>query len=177
MSFTHKLVVFISFPRLSSCKVIILFTIVILIVNQRPKCTLQHPTEKRTPSNHIADNYSRAPTTPDPKIGTVPNCEDLKKTVMKTGYSVSGCRGRLGNQLGVMALGMQIYLRFGTRLLVNHLQYKKLNNVFDMEQICKSDASTFCIGLPKVLSEFRKRMKIQEKFVSAAIAIVNKTRE
>ncbi|XP_075255067.1 uncharacterized protein LOC142347616 isoform X2 [Convolutriloba macropyga] len=43
---------------------------------------------------------------------------------------------------------MQIYLRFGAPLLVDPLQYKILNDVFDMDQICRSDVSAFCIVLP-----------------------------
>ncbi|XP_075250316.1 uncharacterized protein LOC142342701 isoform X1 [Convolutriloba macropyga] len=229
MSFTHKHAVLIGFPRLSCSTVYILFAIAFLIVNQRPNCTLKSH-EKINPSKDLVINYSRTTTTMDPESGAVLNCEDLKKSVMKTGYSISECRGRLGNQLGMMALGLQVHLRFGTRLLVQPLQYTKLVNVFDMEQICKSDASSFCIVLPKgcrltarkkdtiyfkreqlwkkgislygkypsalkgkrvqlndfpqflpwlveILSEFRKRMKIHERVVSAATEIVNKTRE
>ncbi|XP_075264760.1 uncharacterized protein LOC142356878, partial [Convolutriloba macropyga] len=68
---------------------------------------------------------------------------------MFAGYSISGCRGRLGNQLGVVALGMQMHLRFGIRLLIDPFQYRILNDVFDMEQICKRDGSSFCMRIPK----------------------------
>ncbi|XP_075264376.1 uncharacterized protein LOC142356330, partial [Convolutriloba macropyga] len=48
-----------------------------------------------------------------------------------------------------MALGFQIYLRFGIRLLVDPFQFRILNNVFNMRVICKNDASTFCMRIPK----------------------------
>ena len=73
------------FPRLSFCTVFIMFTIAFLIIHERPNCTLQKPLEEITPSYYVFANYSRAHTTRDPKSDAEPNCEDLNKTVMKTG--------------------------------------------------------------------------------------------
>ena len=76
-------------------------------------------------------------------------CNPFPKELIKTGFVVSGCTGRLGNQLGVLSLGMAMYLKFGIQLALKHDQYKILDVVFDMKKTCAKDGTTFCTELPR----------------------------
>ena len=44
------------------------------------------------------------------------NCSEIHKLLSSRGFSESDCLGRLGNQLGVVALGLAINLQFGNIL-------------------------------------------------------------
>ena len=78
----------------------------------------------------------------------LPTCTPFPKDLVNTGFVVSRCKGRLGNQLGVLSLAMAIYLKFGIRLALNPDQHKILANAFDMEKTCTDNGTTFCIRLP-----------------------------
>ena len=78
----------------------------------------------------------------------LPTCTPFPKDLVNTGFVVSACNGRLGNQLGVLSLAMAIYLKFGIRLALGPIQHKILANVFDMEKACADNGTTFCIRLP-----------------------------
>ncbi|XP_063717273.1 uncharacterized protein LOC134844498 [Symsagittifera roscoffensis] len=82
----------------------------------------------------------------DPKFS---NCSRLNEFVKREGFSMSMCGTQLGNQLGVLALGMMIENQFGVKLIINKSQRSKLGAVFPIDDICKSDGSTFCITNPE----------------------------
>jgi len=77
-------------------------------------------------------------------------------------YSISGCNGRLGNQLGVMALGFGLYQQFKVNLLLNPGQLSELEKVFEMS-VCKGhggNPSTFCAVYPAPDCQFLERPTI-----------------
>ena len=96
---------------------------------------------KYNPLERFAENIDNAL-----KLAT---CNPFPKDLIKTGFVVSECTGRLGNQLGVLSLGMAMYLKFGIQLALKHDQYKILDVVFDMKKTCAKDGTTFCTELPR----------------------------
>ena len=78
----------------------------------------------------------------------LPTCTPFPKDLVNTGFVVSRCKGRLGNQLGVLSLAMAIYLKFGIRLALDPYQQKVLAHAFDIEKTCADNGTTFCIRLP-----------------------------
>ena len=74
-------------------------------------------------------------------------CELLRRNAERTGYSISYCRGRLGNQLGVLSLGLEIYLKYGIKVFVSQTQAKFLHNAFEISSIC-SGKDAFCTIVP-----------------------------
>ena len=49
---------------------------------------------------------------------------------------------------------MMIENQFGVKLIINKSQRSKLGAVFPIDDICKSDGSTFCIANPEGLLVF-----------------------
>ena len=62
--------------------------------------------------------------------------------------ALTDCNGRMGNILGVMSLGLQLFLKRGVRLVLFLSQYQELMGCFD-PSVCAEDGSTFCIVLPE----------------------------
>ena len=100
-----------------------------------------HDLSKNNPLKSFAENIKMLK-----KLAT---CNPFPKDLIKTGFMVSGCDGRLGNQLGVLSLGMAMYLKFGIQLALKHDQYKTLAVAFDMKKTCAKDGTTFCVELPR----------------------------
>ena len=64
---------------------------------------------------------------------------------MVTGVTRSPCRGRLGNQLGVLALGLQLFLKYGVKMVIDKDQERELSTTFEIEKTCNSQESSFCM--------------------------------
>ena len=76
-------------------------------------------------------------------------CQKFPEPLVKSGYMVSKCNGRLGNQLGLMSFGLAMNLKFGLKLGLKDYQYRILAAVFDLEEACGPNKSTsFCVRLP-----------------------------
>ena len=43
-------------------------------------------------------------------------CAGIQNLLAKEGFSISSCNGRIGNQLGLISLGLAIYRQFGVKL-------------------------------------------------------------
>ena len=67
--------------------------------------------------------------------------QELKSTSASLMWS--SCDGRLGNQMGFVALGFQAYLQYGIRVGLNHFQYTELNSTFDLAG-CSTSNHTIC---------------------------------
>ncbi|XP_075256267.1 uncharacterized protein LOC142348702 [Convolutriloba macropyga] len=80
------------------------------------------------------------------------NCSEIQNLLLQHGFGQSNCNGRLGNQLGLLALGLAVNLQFGSKLVLNEFQNGILARVFDMESICRKDGSSICISIPKECS-------------------------
>ena len=98
----------------------------------------------------------------------LPTCTPFPKDWVNTGFVVSRCKGRLGNQLGVLSLAMAIYLKFGIRLALDPYQQKVLAHAFDVEKICADNGTTFCIRLPDNVCS------IPSEGVSGRVSVVNR---
>jgi len=75
-------------------------------------------------------------------------CEVFEHVSLQSGFSISDCKGRLGNQLGVLSLGLPLYLKFGVKLLLSAHQAGELASTFNVTRMCKEDFSSFCITRP-----------------------------
>ena len=84
-------------------------------------------------------------TNEEEKLNISSNCSTFVDTIRQYGFSISACNGRLGNQLGLLVLGFALHSQFGVKLILGEFQHGILDKVFDMQQICKSDGSSFCI--------------------------------
>ena len=100
--------------------------------------------EQSSSSNSVIGQTSELIYRPDLK-----NCKAFLNYIEINGYSISGCNGRLGNQLGVLALGLAINLQFGIKLVFNPWQRNLLSSAIYVQEMCKYDGSTFCLVLPK----------------------------
>ncbi|XP_075256803.1 uncharacterized protein LOC142349251 isoform X2 [Convolutriloba macropyga] len=72
-------------------------------------------------------------------------CTRFQNYLNQNGYSFSDCPAALGNQLGVLAIGLAIYRHFGLKLVLDQRQKTVLKNAFDVDQICRPDGTSFCI--------------------------------
>ena len=51
-------------------------------------------------------------------------------------FAVSGSNGRLGNQLGLMAIIYPLYLKWKVKITLDDFQFSLLANTFDLSQVC-----------------------------------------
>ena len=51
-------------------------------------------------------------------------------------FSMSGCNGRLGNQLGLMAIVYPLYLKWKVKITLDDFQFSLLANTFDLSGFC-----------------------------------------
>ena len=70
------------------------------------------------------------------------------------------CNGRMGNILGAMSLGLQLFLKRGVRLVMFPSQYQELMGCFD-PSVCAEDGSTFCIVLTDGNFNFKRVYQFQ----------------
>ena len=75
------------------------------------------------------------------------SCGALHNAILVSGVSRSGCHGRLGNQLGVLALGLQLYVKYGVRMVIDTIQERELATTFDITKTCNFKKSSFCMAV------------------------------
>ncbi|XP_075251840.1 uncharacterized protein LOC142344189 [Convolutriloba macropyga] len=90
------------------------------------------------------------------------NCSYLTEYLSKRGFAFSTCTTQLGNQLGLLAMGMALYNQFGIKLLITQHQKWRLDVAIDVERVCPDDGSSFCIVMPSRkpcwFHDFKKRL-------------------
>jgi len=82
--------------------------------------------------------------------GQVKNpCTELDNAIVVSGISRSSCNGRLGNQLGILAMGLQLHIKYGVRMVINTIQEWELATTFEINQTCNFKESSFCMVVSK----------------------------